>query len=77
MAQMKATDVRNKISPYSGQNQSRVDVSFLAIYVLVTPGPVGPSTLGQHNCPNLWSEVRQPSCVVCSEFGRWTIFLRL
>ena len=39
---MKATDIRKKTFPYSGQNPSRLDMSFLAIYVLVTRGPVAP-----------------------------------
>ena len=42
LAQMKATDISNITSPYSGQNQSRLILSFLAIYVLVTCGPVAP-----------------------------------
>ena len=42
LAQMKATDISNITSPYSGQNQSGVTMSFLAIYVLVTCGPVAP-----------------------------------
>ena len=41
-AQMKATDIMNITSPYSGQNQSGVTMSFLAVYVLVTCGPVAP-----------------------------------
>ena len=42
LAQMKATDIMNITSPYSGQNQSGVTMSFLAVYVLVTCGPVAP-----------------------------------
>ena len=40
LAQMKATDIRNKTSPYSGQNPRRLDLSFLVIYGLVTRGHV-------------------------------------
>ena len=39
---MKATDISNITSLYSSQNQSRLIMSFLAIYVLVTCGPVAP-----------------------------------
>ena len=49
MAQMKATDIRNKTSPYNGQNPSRLHMIFLAIYVLVTRGPVVPHCASMTN----------------------------
>ena len=42
LAQMKATDIRNKTSSHSSQNLRGRTLSFLAIYVLVTCGPVAP-----------------------------------
>ena len=42
MAQMKATDIRDKTSSHSSQNLRGRTLSFLAIYVLVTRGPVAP-----------------------------------
>ena len=40
--QMKATDIRDKTSSHSSQNLRGRTLSFLAIYVLVTCGPVAP-----------------------------------
>ena len=42
MAQMKATDIKNKTSSHSSQNLRGRTLSFLVIYVLVTCGPVAP-----------------------------------
>ena len=42
MAQMKATDIKDKTSSHSSQNLRGRTLSFLAIYVLVTCGPVAP-----------------------------------
>ena len=42
MAQMKATDIKNKTSSHSSQNLRGRSLIFLAIYVLETCGPVAP-----------------------------------
>ena len=42
LAQMKATDIRNKTSSHSSQNLRGPSLIFLAIYVLETCGPVAP-----------------------------------
>ena len=42
MAQMKATDIKNKTSSHSSQNRRGRTLIFLAIYVLETCGPVAP-----------------------------------
>ena len=42
MAQMKATDIKDKTSSHSNQNLRGPSLIFLAIYVLETCGPVAP-----------------------------------
>ena len=42
MAQMKATDIKDKTSSHSSQNLRGRTLIFLAIYVLETCGPVAP-----------------------------------
>ena len=42
IAQMKATDIKNKTSSHSSQNLRGPSLIFLAIYVLETCGPVAP-----------------------------------
>ena len=42
MAQMKATDIKDKTSSHSSQNLRGPSLIFLAIYVLETCGPVAP-----------------------------------
>ena len=42
MAQMKATDIKDKILSHSSQNLRGPSLIFLAIYVLETCGPVAP-----------------------------------
>ena len=42
MAQMKATDIKDKILSHSSQNLRGRTLIFLAIYVLETCGPVAP-----------------------------------
>ena len=54
MAQMKATDIKDKTSSHSSQNLRGRTLSFLAIYVLVTCGPVAP------HCARMWHFQKVP-----------------
>ena len=57
MAQMKATDIRDKTSSHSSQNLRGRTLSFLAIYVLVTCGPVAP------HCARMSNFMKHQICI--------------
>ena len=56
MAQMKATDIKDKILSHSSQNLRGRTLIFLAIYVLETCGPVAPHYAGMTNQKNFSSQ---------------------